>query len=294
MEYLGQILGLCNNNRPRTGLPNCDIEPGAIVALLYTPGNAVFPMDETFAETLEAYLYGTGSQYIIPIKNITDDPLTGGDANTQDKGTRGGSVTIGENQTLISYQIDGGSCFVKELYKFEGMTGRFFLVDSKGICWGTAIQQGGKTMWRGFAATDIFPREIPANGTTPFGVYLDVRFSMNYREEKKNRAGLYIGLSAVPDGLIGVTLQAGTAGTAKVVTACGGDDVTAEWGSSWAATMFVTESGTEATTVSYDDTTKLLSIAPAGSYRIAEASVLKAGEITGLDGAETFTTITSA
>ena len=93
-----------------------------------------------------------------------------------------------------------------------------------------------------------------------------------------------VGLPNVPDGLIGVALKAGATGTASVVTACGGEDITAEYGDKWKANMFINDSGTAATTATFDLATGLLSIAPAGKYRVASASVLEAGDILGLDG----------
>ena len=63
-----------------------------------------------------------------------------------------------------------------------------------------------------------------------------------------------------------------------------GEDITAEYGDKWKANMFINDSGTAATTATFDSATGLLSIAPAGKYRVASASVLEAGDILGLDG----------
>ena len=59
----------------------------------------------------------------------------------------------------------------------------------------------------------------------------------------------------------------------------------------WEASMFVTKDGTNATTATYAD--GVIRLAPTGEYRVADAAVLAAGNISGLDGTEHYVSVSA-
>ncbi len=160
---------------------------------------------------------------------------------------------------------------------------RVLRVDDEGFVYGTVVVRDGKNYFAGFEAT-LYAVRTPTDGSTAYNLSLYAYYTPSNESEEKNMHAFEVGLPNVPDGLIGVALKAGATGTASVVTACGGEDITAEYGDKWKANMFINDSGTAATTATFDSATGLLSIAPAGKYRVASASVLEAGDILGLDG----------
>lgn len=274
------IAGNCLKNTPRTGFGNCDITEDYTSALLFTRADELFKMDqEDFISKLTDNVV---VKKMFPIKNIVGDPLSGGDVATSDIGARGGTVSIGENQTVISYQIDAGSCFMKELYKFEKQKWRIFRVDASGNIWGTIVTKGDVDYMAGFLVSDIFPREVPANDNNSYQIFLDVRYGINYRDEKKNKFGFYVGLNAVPDGLVGVKLKAVANKNAMVVTACGGYNVTSEM---WADES-IYEPAPDSVTLVYTDEegTAALKFTPSGEYVVPVATKLASLDVHGYDG----------
>ncbi len=129
-----------------------------------------------------------------------------------------------------------------------------------------------------------------------YQVIVNVSFEESWQKERQNTQSFTI--DAVPDGLLGIALVPGTvAGTANIVTACGGIDVGAQIASvatTTITTAFINEAGANPTTATIDPDTGIVSIAPAGSYRIAPASVLDGLDIVGYDGLNKFATITGA
>ena len=102
-----------------------------------------------------------------------------------------------------------------------------------------------------------------------------------------------VGLNKIPDGLIGVRLKKGTgSGKATVVTVCGGEDVTADYGDKWAAELFLNESGEAPTSATFDAGTGLITFDPVASYRVASASVLAGADIDGLEGVDELVSLT--
>lgn len=295
MEFKGTITSNCLSKSPRTGFGDCDIVEDYTVALLFMRPNVLIETNiEAFVQALPEYAHNIGRPVgdaiaVWPIKNIASDPITGGDVVTSDIGARGGTVSVGENQTMISYEINAGSCFMKELYKFEKQKWRVLRIDAQGYIWGTIVTRNNKDFPAGFAVSDIFPREVPANDNNSYQIFLDVRYSINYRNEKKNKFGAYIG-DAVPDGLIGVTLkETNTQDEFKVVTSCEGIDIT---NSTWAESiLYVGDGGSEASDVSYVPARNAIMIGDAGRWKIAPAYVLYDEGIEGYDGVDKYITV---
>lgn len=291
--YLGQIKGNCAADTPYTGLGNCPKGEGPTSALLLTDKDALFPLDsEEFITKLSDYVNGAESPKIYPIKGIVGITPSGGDINAPDLGTLGGPRPSNLNALNVAYQIEGGDCLYKELAKLNKRNMRMFRVDDEGYVYGTIVVRGGEKYFAGFEVTLYATKTIP-DGSNSYNLSLWAYYSRNNENEEKNLNGFEVGLQAIPDGLIGVVLKAGAvAGTATVETICGGDDITADWGEKWTKDMFVTATGVNPTTVSFNEATGALVITPTGEYRVAPASILAVGEIEGLDGAPVYATIT--
>ena len=65
-----------------------------------------------------------------------------------------------------------------------------------------------------------------------------------------------------------------------MITACGGEDITSEYGEKWATSMFTDEAGANPESVTFDENTGLLTFAPAKAFRVVSSAIL------GIDGLE--------
>lgn len=265
------------------------------MALILTALNAVYPTDPAeFIAGLSGWISASDSSRMFPIKGVVAGALNGGDIATAELGTYGGSAPIGINQLNIAYQFDAGDCFYKELFKVRKRKMRMFRVDDEGYVYGTIVTRGDKEYVAGFEVT-LMPLYTQSDGSTETTIGLTAYYSVNYEFELAAKNGVNVGLNSIPDGLIGLVLKAGeTAGTAYVITSCSGEDVTAEYGDDWSTEMFLNNSGGNPTTVTFKKESGELTIAPAGSYKVASASVLAAGNIIGYEGVDTYTSVTNA
>ena len=283
MELKGTIANNCSDATVRTGTPNCDRQMGKPLALAVTPVNVLYPIEaDTFLENLEGYISDESGMRLMPIN--------GGDINAPEWGTYGGPRPIGINAVNIAYTIDGGMCLYKELSKLNGRLCRVFICDDANYLFGTVITKGGTDYFAGYKGT-IYVTFTPTDGSTLGTITVTVYYSTEYEQEMQNAMSVYLE-NGLPDGLIGVILQSAGADTVRVVTACDQTDVTATYIDDWEQTMFLNESGTAATTVTPQGG-NLLKIAPTGKYRVASAKVLAAGNITGLDGMDTYVQVTA-
>ena len=282
---LGQIKGNCGEETPYTGSGSCPKQEGKIAALIPTGINAFYPLDaEEFKSALDGYPSDNGALRMYPVKNVVGMTINGGDINAPDLGTYGGPAPTNLNAKNVAYQIDGGDCLYKELAKFNKRKMRVFRVDDEGYIYGTVVVRNGVSYFAGFEAT-LYAVRVSTDGSTAYNLSLYVYYTPNNEAEEMNMNAFEIGVAAIPDGLLGVVLEKGPATkTARVVTVCGGEDVTSEYGDKWESSMFLNDSGEAPTTATYSSDTGLLTLDPAGKYRVASASVLKAGDITGLDG----------
>lgn len=277
---LGKIIGNCGAETPLTGRSNCSRSEGKTVGLIITALNALYPIDpDTFRAGLEGWVAAVGNMRMFPIGNIIENTIAGGDIATSTIGF-GPTQATGENATDEIYRINAGDCLYKELAKLNRRNMRVFRVDDQGYIWGTVIEQGGEEYFAGFEA-NLYAYGIKATGNdAPAGVYLRVFYSVNYENEKKNSNAFEI---TMPLGLVGVTLQKGaTTGTAKVIEACSGEDITMEH--DWTTDMFVNATGAEPETVTLNPTTEELTFVPVGSYQVKKAAALQAENIFGIEG----------
>lgn len=288
-ELKGRIASNCSDSSVRTGLTNCDRQPGRITALGLTPINALFPTDEQdFNDALEGYVSDT-SLRLMPVKGVAGATRNGGDINAPELGTYGGARPIGQNAVNIAYTIDGGMCLYKELSKLNGRTVRVFELDADNYLFGTVVTKANTDYFAGYEG-QVYVTFTPTDGSALGYITITVYYPISHEKEVQNTMSLQLP-NGLPDGLVGVELEAVSAGSVKVFTVCDHTDVTDIYKDEWAASMFVKKDGTDATTATYSD--GVIKLAPTGEYRVAGASVLAAGNITGLDGAETYVSITA-
>lgn len=284
---LGQVKGNCASEVAYTGSGICAIQEQKISILLLTGLNTMFPMEDiedNFIQLIQQGVTAEGTGRIYPVKDIVGMTINGGDINAPDLGTYGGPMPTNLNAKNIAYQINSGDCAYKEYAKLNKRKMRIFRIDEDGVVRGTVVERNGKQYFAGFEAT-LYTVRIPTDGSTAYNLSLYAYYTPNNEYEEKNMHGFVVGLAAIPDGLLGVVLKKGAAtGKASVVTTCGGEDITAEFGDKWTTAMFLNESGAAPTTVTYDNATGLLTFEPAAKYRVAGAAVLAAADITGVDG----------
>lgn len=292
MEIKGTIANNCSEDTVRTGTPNCDREMGTPMSLLFTGVNALYPIEsEAFLSALDGYISDEGGMRIMPVKGINGIAMNGGDINAPELGTYGGARPIGINGVNIAYTLAGGMCLFKELSKLNRRQCRVFIADNDNYLFGTVVTKGGMDYFAGFKGI-VYVTYTPTDGSSLGTVTVTVYFSTEYEKEMQNAMSIYLE-NGMPDGLIGVMLQSAGADTVRVVTSCDQTDVTATYIDDWTQNMFINESGVAATTVTPEGG-KLLKISPAGKYRVASAKVLEAGNITGLDGLNTYVQVTAA
>lgn len=279
---------------PYTGVGKCAKHEGKVAAILITSANALYPMDKKeFAQGLASYVSQNGNLKMFPVKGVVGMTNNGGDINAPELGTYGGVTPTNLNAKNVAYQIDAGDCLYKELAKLNKRKMRIFRVDDEGYVYGTVVVKDGQNFFAGFEVT-LYTLRTATDGATAYNLSLYAYYTPNNEAEEQNMNAFNVGMANIPDGLIGVLLIPGAAGTASIVTACSGEDITAEYGNDWQANMFINEEGTEATSATFNENTGLLSIAPEGKYRIAPAKVLEEGNIFGLDGVPEYADITAS
>lgn len=284
---LGQVKGSCGSEVVFTGAGSCPKQEGKVSALIVTGLNGFYALkDDEFKTSLEGHVIENGPLRMYPIKDVVGMVISGGDINAPDLGTYGGPAPTNLNAKNVAYQINAGDCLYKELAKFNRRKMRVFRVDSDGFVYGTVVVRNGERYFAGFEATLYAVRTV-TDGSTAYNLSLFAYYTPNNEDEERNMHAFNVGLVAIPDGLLGVSLQKGaSSGKAKVVTVCGGEDVTADYGDKWKADMFLNAAGVAPTTVTYDASSGLLTFEPAAAYRVASAGVLSKGDIPGLEGVD--------
>lgn len=292
MEPKGTIATNCSESDVRTRRADCDRSEGKPMGLIITSPSALYPLDSAeFLENIESYVSADGTLRMMPVSGVVGLTHNGGDINAPDLGTYGGPRPIGLNALNDAFQIDGGDCLYKELSKLNGRRVRIFRYDDAGYLFGTVVSKDGQDYFAGFEAT-VFVTNTRTDGSTLPNLSITAYYSLNDERAEINKSSVYLE-NGMPEGLLGVMLQA-VGNNAKVVAVCDQTDVTATYGDDWKTTMFINDSGTVATTATFNSETGLLTIAPAGKYRVAPAKVLAAGNITGLDGVNTLVQINAA
>lgn len=280
----GTILGNCGTQIAHTGAGSCPTAERKTMALIVTSYDAVYPLDPVaFNAALAGNVTVDGNQRMFPIKGIVSAPRSGGEINAPELGTYGGPTPNGVTAMNTLFQVDAGDCLFKELSKFNSRKVRVFRVDDEGFIFGTVVTKGDEDKFAGFEAK-VFANSTEDTGDAAFALQLGVYYSANYNKEKQNKHGFELE-NDLPEGLQGLRLVAGpTAATAKVFTTCGGVDVTEDH--TWTADMFKNAAGTSPTTIDTTTTPGYITFTPAGSYKVASASVLAAADIIGFEGVD--------
>ncbi len=290
MDRKGIIYGSCaDEDAIRSGKGRCDIRPGLTKYLLLADKRARFPLDPAeFNAAIKSYIYTNAITRLIPIGEIDGGTPSGGTLETQSS-EYGDNTTTGVAAITVPYHLKGASlCQRKELSKLNRRDFQIFHVDANGNIFGWAISEGGAESFVGYTGTTFVYDEMAQNNTTPWGLRVNVDYSGNFYHEQDHAHGFALD-NAVPNGLIGVTLQqTTTAGQMKIVSACGGEDAGIQFAGEWAPEAFIDESGANPTSAAMNPDTGILTIAPTSAkYRIADAEVLNGLDIVGLDGVQT-------
>lgn len=285
----GIIPGICADTNLNTGIERCAKKEGKTISVFITDYMSKYTPEADEFNTLLPTLVTTNSvNRIYPVGSIQENTLNGGDIATSDIGFSG-TLPVGLNSYNEVYRIDGSDCLYKELLKLNKQRMRIFRVDDENYVYGTIKTVNGEEFFTGFDVT-IYVYRTRDNGTDPYGLYMTVYYSANYENELKNMHAIKI--DEIPEGLVGVTLKT-VEGGVQVVAACSNVDYTATFGEDWTTAMFQNNSGASPTTVTYNTGTGLLTIAPAGSYRVKDASVLAPAGIYGLSGVDNYVQVTA-
>lgn len=300
-EVLGKVTGNCaGNNRIRTRVGDCDVMPTKLVGLLLTPKGATFPADaDAFLAELEQNIV---SGKIIPLTGLEIPTVSGFDiaSSTPDGG---GMRYIGLNPPQFDIPITGaGLCKAKALVPLNLKYMSYIWLCQEGADYrlfaATKLDADGNEVIYGYDGQNILAYTMPT-GTEPFITRFNVSFSTLFGDQFASTTSFVVPNTTLLDGLMGITLAVGTvAGTATIVSSCSGQNVGADIAAMLdgdAVEMFEnTETGANPTTATIDPTTGLVTIAPAGTYRIVPAAALFELGVVGFDGLEDGTAITSA
>jgi hypothetical protein len=287
----GKIYGFCpDSDDVNTGTAECGVQPDVPSAILICDPSARYSTDPAeFNEALHDFIIAQDVTKILPVA-IADSTTTGGDWKTRTVGDV--QKTIGHTQKIEVFVVnDPDLCLYKEISKTNGWKVRVFRAYRNRMIDGTTLVEGDTTSFAGYAAT-VYSREVrdTANG---YSIEVQVTYDINNEYEEKNMQVFQ--LDAIPEGLVGASLVAGTAaGTANIVTSCGQIDLGKKWATKWVPTAFIDDTGANPATASVNPTTGVLTIAPAGNYRVAPAIVLDPLGIIGINGTADFATITAA
>jgi hypothetical protein len=284
----GNVAGNCNtNDNAHTRVGNCAIFEGTPSGLIFTGKDASFSIDQaTFNTEIKAAVYAAGAQRVIPIMNgIVSASPNGGDLRTSQEGF-GPEIPNGLNALRVDYIInEGGECLYKQLAKLNKRRLNVFRVDNSLKVFGTIETKESVDKFRGYSVTvGVAPRI--STGDQTGAIILSLFYSAKYEAEAINSNA--IDLNETIEGLSGLVLKKTAAGKAKVVTACDGTDITAEYGSDLAeASLYKNKSGGSPTSVAYANGE--LTFTPAGAYKIVDALTLKEAGIEGYEGEEEYT-----
>ena len=291
MEILGIVPGICDDtNQPHTRQSGCSVFEGIPDGLYFTdPGGLFDPDIDLFNTELKDAVYASGVGRIIPVFGLTAVTQNGGDIATNKEGW-GPEMPLRMNAYREDYIIPtGGECLYKQLSKLNKRSVRVFRLDQKLNLFGTAVKKDGDLKWRGFLLNSVYVTPRKETEGQVAATVLSLFYSVNYENELINKHSVQ--LSEKTEGLSGIYLEKGSgAGKAKVRITCSGEDVTSVYGSKLAvASLYLNDSGTHPTSVSYANGE--LTVSPSGKYKISDAETLKNAGIEGYEGENTYTNL---
>lgn len=284
-----KIYGNCPDNSDiNTGRGECGIQPDVPAAILITDVNARYPSDpDAFREALHDAIIAGDVTRILPVA-VQDETSTGGEFKTRTVGDV--QRTIGLTQKISLFFLENPDlCLYPEVSKTDGWNARVFIVYKNGFIEGTQITDGDTTYFAGYAAS-LYSRETRTTADG-YNVEMQVTFTTAYQMEIKNKE--VFKLDSIPLGLVGITLEQRTDGI-HVVTACGGVDVGKKYPTEFDVTAFRNEAGASPTTATVNASTGVVTIAPAGNYRVAPAAILDGLGIIGFNGVNQFIAVSTS
>lgn len=293
--------GCSTDSQYFTGVGKCDVAEGVLDYLLITRSGAKYaiPADGDFTETIKKSLllpYNDANKMWIVGKITTNNAPEGGDAIKNTKGTRGGSVTTGQNPISISYAMPGGVCVYNQLSKFNGMECRVLRLDRNSHVFGVADE----TTIKGFSASLWCTQTPEADGGDVEMITITVSFGVDYFKELSLRSNLKV--STLPDALRPIYIEKGTAAkTAKLIYGCSRealDDATcqllatafkpSETATEAVLAAFVDNNGNYPTAVAYANGvftfTFATGTATATSVKLNTPDVLALAGVSGIEG----------
>lgn len=284
-----RIYGICPDNSDiNTGRSECGVQPDVPVAILITDPAARYPIDPAdFNDQLHDFVIAQDISRIIPVA-VADETVTGNEFKTRTVGDV--QKTIGLTQKISTIFLENPDlCLYPEISKMDGWNARIFFIYRNGFIDGTRIIEGENTYFAGYSAS-LYSRETRTTADG-YNVELQVTFTVANQFEARNKQ--VFPLDSIPSGLVGITLQQNTDGL-HIVTACGGTDVGRKFATEFVAAAFINDAGANPTSVSVNPTTGVVTIAPAGTYRIAPAAILDGLRIIGLNGINEFVVVAGA
>lgn len=281
--FLGSVQGSCGTKQGFGKKLKCDVREDLTVMLLLAESGTVLPTNkDTLAESLQT-LINKGK--IIPIEEVSGTEDEGGDVSTAQVGNYGPNIVVGENAYVRTFTINGGVCLFKSAKPLDGEWD-VFTIDRNMMMWGYNKMNNGVEVFSGFPA-DIYVNEIRPIGGTPYSVTVRCAYSVNYSMQKGDKNG--VKLDALPEGLVGVTLQKVAEGKVKVVSACDGADYTPLFADTVDPGMFIDETGKAVTTATYNEEDGTITLSPTTSpVKVAGADVLSEHDVFGIGGIDKY------
>lgn len=290
MTFIANNCTGSGSRKVHTKVGTCSMFEGTPLGFIIHDKNESFDTDEALFNTeIKDGIRANGIKRITPLMTgIVDYQLNGGEVKTSQEGF-GPEEPIGITTKRVNYTINkGGLCLLKQLKKFNAKQIRILPIDKAKIAYGTIATVEDTAKLRGFLAT-IYVTKRDNNGSQSGAILLSVFYDADYENEENEMAA--IALTENIEGLTGVVLKkTGTAGKAKFVIACSGDDLTDTYGTKLAvATLYKDKLGAKPTTVTYNAATADLTFVPVGKYAIVDAEALHTAGIEGLEGEDEYT-----
>lgn len=296
------VYGGCDTNKQYfTGIGKCDVKEGVTDYLVITRPNATFAKSDivngdftTNLQTALALDYKSANKAWIVGKITTNNAPEGGDMVQNTKGTRGGSVTTGQNPITITYAFPAGVCAYNQLARLKGMECRVLRVDRNKNVFG--VYDDKTETFKGFSAT-LWVSETPeADGGDVEMVSVIVSYGQDYfTKELEHRSNVFV--TDVPEALRPVAVVKGsTTLTAKVNYTCSGeaiDDATATALADATAWVGVNESNAEVTITAVTYTNGQFTFVGEGLAKVKLASPNDLAELNvfGIEGFDEFASI---
>lgn len=272
-NYLRQCAGGTTFN---SGMAKCPFDPGHVKALILVEKGQKLPATIT-ASSLEVACHADRPSRIYPVKSIVEFAPEGGEVQTSEQGYGGSKITGYSAFSPTWTMADADLNLRKMVMGAKSAAFDCYFVDDNNVIYGQWAANGD------FVGVQL--NGIAAGGalfdTSSDSAELTIQtFVKDYENWLRNVAvqQLDFDVESALTGLVFVKFEAVTGGY-KLVTVADSLDVTSYYGA-----LLQTNASTampNATTVSYDATTNVLSIT--GTAELAKPSVLQTVGILGIE-----------